>query len=150
MKVILIKDVKGSGKIGDIVNVSDGYATNYLIKNGLAKAATAANMTVLQGQKDSEQHKKDEALKAAKELAAKINEANIEIKVSVGANGKLFGAINTQGIADALKSQTPLDIDKKKFVLDAPIKTVGSYVVVVKLHPEVSAKLKVKVTAETK
>lgn len=148
MKVILIKDVKGSGKVGDIVNVSDGYANNYLIKNGLAKPATASNMTVLAGQKASEQHKKDEALKAAKELAAKISAAALDMSVSVGGSGKLFGAISTQTIAAELNKQTGLDIDKKKIVLASPIKTVGAYTVDVKVHPSVTAKLKLNVHAQ--
>ena len=148
MKVILVKDVKGSGKVGDIVNVSDGYANNYLIKNGLAKPATAANMTVLEGQKASEQHKKDVVVAEMKELAAKINAAEVVIAVAVGENGKLFGAINTQTIAAELTQQTELDIDKKKIVLPSPIKLVGSYTLSVKLHPAVTAKLAVTVKAK--
>lgn len=147
MKVILLKDVKGSGKAGDIINAKDGYANNYLIKNGLAKPASAENMNVLAGQKAAEQHKKDVVLAEAKELAEKINAVDLVITVSVGANGKLFGAISTQTLAAELKKSIGLDIDKKKLVLAAPIKTVGAYTVVVKLHPAVSAKLKVTVKA---
>ena len=148
MKVILLKDVKGSGKTGDVVTVSDGYANNYLIKNGLAKPATAANMTVLDGQKASEQHKKDMVVTEMKELAAKINAASVIIAVAVGDNGKLFGAINTQGVAAELSAQAGIDIDKKKIVLPSPIKTVGTYSLAVKLHPAVTAKLNVKVISK--
>ena len=102
-------------------------------------------MTVLDGQKASEQHKKDLIVDAARELAAKINAASVVIAVAVGENGKLFGAINTQGLAAELLAQTGLDIDKKKIVLPAPIKTVGNYSLAVKLHPAVSAKLNVTV-----
>ena len=146
MKVILLKDVKGSGKVGDIVNVSDGYANNYLIKNGLAKVATAQNVNYLDGQKASEQHKKDVAFAEAQELASKLKQTELTLKVSVGANGKLFGAVNTQSIADAINVQG-FAIDKKKIVLDQPIKMLGKYSVGIKLHPKVSVKVDITVVA---
>lgn len=144
MKVILLKDVKGSGKKGDVVTVSDGYANNYLLKNKLAEPASTTNLSLLEAQKSSEAFKKATALKEAKELAAQLNATEITVKVTIGANGKLFGALNTQAIADALK-QAGVEVDKKKIVLDQPIKQTGTYKVTVKLHPEVSAKVTVNV-----
>lgn len=96
MKVILLKDVKGSGKKGDVVNVSDGYANNYLIKQGLAQPATAQNISLLEAQRSSEAYKKATALKDAKELAAKLSETKVELKAKIGANGKLFGSLSSQ------------------------------------------------------
>lgn len=144
MKVILLKDVKGSGKKGDVVTVSDGYANNYLLKNKLAEPASATNLSLLEAQKSSEAFKKATALKEAKELAENLNKTEITVKVTIGANGKLFGALNTQAIADALK-QAGVEVDKKKIVLDQPIKQTGTYKVTVKLHSEVSAKVTVNV-----
>ncbi len=144
MKVILLCDVKGSGKKGDVVNVSDGYANNYLLKNKLAQPATAQNLNLLEAQRSSEQYKKAQALAAAKETAAALSATEITVPVTVGANGKLFGALNTQAIADAL-AKAGVAVDKKKIVLDQPIKQTGTYKVAVKLHPEVSAKVTVNV-----
>lgn len=144
MKVILLKEVKGSGKAGDVVNVSDGYANNYLIKNKLAQPATAQNMSQLEAQRAAEEYKKATALKEAKEAAAKLNAVDITVPVTVGANGKLFGALNTQSIADAL-GKAGCVVDKKKIVLEQPIKQTGTYKVAVKLHPEVTAKVTVNV-----
>ncbi len=144
MKVILLCDVKGSGKKGDVVNVSDGYANNYLLKNKLAQPATAQNMNLLEAQRSSEQYKKAQALAAAKETAAALSATEVTVPVTVGANGKLFGALNTQAIADAL-AKAGVAVDKKKIVLDQPIKQTGTYKVAVKLHPEVSAKVTVNV-----
>lgn len=142
MKVILLKDVKGSGKKGDIVNVSDGYANNYLLKNKLAQPASAQNISLLEAQRSSEAFKKATALKEAKEAAEKLNATEVTVPVTVGANGKLFGALNTQSIADALE-KVGCVVDKKKIVLDQPIKQTGTYRVAVKLHPEVVAKVTV-------
>lgn len=144
MKIILLCDVKGSGKKGDVVNVSDGYANNYLLKNKLAQPATAQNMNLLEAQRSSEQYKKAQALAAAKETAAALSATEVTVPVTVGANGKLFGALNTQAIADAL-AKAGVAVDKKKIVLDQPIKQTGTYKVAVKLHPEVSAKVTVNV-----
>ncbi len=147
MKVILLKDVKGSGKTGDIVNVSDGYATNYLFRQGLAQPATAQNLSALEAKRASELYKKEVALKDAKELAAKLGAVTVELTASVGANGKLFGALSSQSIADALE-KTGVPVDKKKIVLDQPIKQVGNYRVTVRLHPEVTATVNVNVSAK--
>ena len=142
MKVILLQDVKGSGKKGDVVNVSDGYANNYLIRNKLAQPATAQNLNLLEAQRSSERYKKAQALYAARETAAALNKTEVTVPVTVGANGKLFGALNTQAIADAL-GKAGVEVDKKKIVLEQPIKQTGTYKVVVKLHPEVTAKVTV-------
>ncbi|HIW02096.1 MAG TPA: 50S ribosomal protein L9 [Candidatus Protoclostridium stercorigallinarum] len=146
MKVILLKDVKGSGKKGDVVNVSDGYANNYLIKQGLAQPATAQNISLLEAQRSSEAYKKATALKDAKELAAKLSETKVELKAKIGANGKLFGSLSSQAIAEALE-KAGVTVDKKKIVLDSPIKQIGEYKITVKLHPEVSAKITLSVVA---
>ncbi len=146
MKVILLKDVKGTGKKGEVVNVSDGYANNYLLKNKYAEPANATNLSLLEAQRSSEAYKKETALKNAKELAEKLNATEVSVKVTVGANGKLFGALNTQAIADALKN-AGVEVDKKKVVLDQPIKQVGTYKVAVKLHPDVTAKVTIVVHA---
>lgn len=147
MKVILLKDVKGSGKKGDIVNVSDGYANNYLFRQGLAQPATAQNLNALEAKRSSELYKKEVALKEAKELAEKLGTVTVELTASVGVNGKLFGALSSQSIAEALE-KAGISVDKKKIVLDQPIKQTGNYSVSVKLHPEVTAKVNVAVSAK--
>ncbi len=147
MKVILLKDVKGQGKKDDIINVSDGYARNFLLKNGLAKEATSTNVNSVNIAKKAEEHRKAVEKAEAVELAKKISDISVSVKIKVGETGKLFGALNTQAIADALKAQHGLEIDKKKIVLSDPIKSVGSYTVTVKPYAEVSAKLKVTVSA---
>lgn len=147
MKVILLKDVKGSGKKGEVVNVSDGYATNYLFRQGLAQPANAQNLSALEAQRSSELYKKEVALKEAKELAEKLGAVTVELTASVGANGKLFGALSSQSIADAL-AKSGIVVDKKKIVLDQPIKQTGNYRVTVRLHPEVTATVNVAVSAK--
>ena len=147
MKVILLKDVKGQGKKDDIIDVSDGYARNFLLKNGFAKEATSTNINSVNIAKKAEEHRKAVEKAEALELAKKINDITVTVKIKVGETGKLFGALNTQAIADALKSQHNIDIDKKKIVLADPIKSVGAYTVTVKPYAEVSAKLKVVVSA---
>lgn len=144
MKVILLKDVKGLGKKDDIKEVSDGYARNFLLKTGVAKEATATSINSLNISKSAEQHRKNVEKAEAIELAKKLNATTVTVKVKVGETGKLFGALNTQAIADALAGMG-IDIDKKKIVLADPIKSIGSYVVVVKPYAEVSAKLNVVV-----
>lgn len=145
MKVILQKDVKGSGKKGDVVNVSDGYAKNYLLKNGLAVVADGHNTLINASQKQSDAyHKEQERLKAV-ELGKKIENKTIVLKVKCGDNGKLFGAVTSKEISEAFKQNMNLDIDKHKIVLDGAIKTVGEQKVVVKLHPTVSVKFNLKI-----
>lgn len=146
MKVILLKDVKGLGKKDDIKDVNDGYARNFLLKTGVAKEATSTNVNSLNIAKKAEEHRKAIAKAEAMELAKKLSALTLVIKVKVGDTGKLFGALNTQAIADELAKQG-IEIDKKKIVLADPIKSVGAYEVVVKPYAEVSAKLKVIVEA---
>jgi len=145
MKVILQKDVKGSGKKGDVVNVADGYAKNYLLKNGLAVMADGHNTLINASQKQSDAyHKEQERLKAV-ELGKKIENKTIVLKVKCGDNGKLFGAVTSKEISEAFKQNMNLDIDKHKILLDGAIKTVGEQKVVVKLHPTVSVKFNLKI-----
>lgn len=145
MKVILLQDVKSLGKKDAIVEVSDGYGQNYLLPRKLAVAATAGNMNEVKQRKDSLDNKAKRELAAAKEYAEKLNEKVVSINAKVGENGKLFGAISNKDIQDAIKEQYGLDVDKKKIVLNDPIKNVGSYDVEIKLYTGVSAKIVVKV-----
>jgi len=147
MKVILSKDVAGQGKKGDLVTVSDGYARNYLIKNNLAVEATSTVINAYNMQQESKAHHAREEKKAAEELAKALNNITVTVKVKVGANGKLFGALNTGDIATAL-SKAGTQIDKKKIVLKDPIKALGTYKVAVKVYPEISATVQVLVEAE--
>lgn len=148
MKVILKQDVKALGKKDQLVDVSDGYARNFLLPRGLAMEATADNINVMNQKNVSEQHKKDKALAQAKELAAKLNDMTVVIKTKAGENGKLFGSITTKEIADKLKEQHHLDVDKKKMNMDEVIKSLGTTTVEAKLHPGVSAKFTVKIVQE--
>jgi large subunit ribosomal protein L9 len=148
MKVILKQDVKGLGKKESMVEVSDGYARNFLFPKGLAVEATASNVNVMKTRTDAEKSKKDRELAQAKALADKLKETTVTLKVKAGENGKLFGSITSKDIADKLKSSANLDIDKKKINLSEAMKSIGTYDVEVKLYPEVSAKLKVKIEAE--
>ena len=148
MHVILKKDVKGTGKAGDIVKVSDGFANNRLIPAGLAVPATNQNVKAIEKQKASIEKKNAED-KAAAEAAAKTLEAkSIQLKTKVGGNGKLFGAVTSKDIADAIQEQIGTEVDKKKIVLSNPIKEVGEHTVEVKLYPEVAATVKVIVSEE--
>ena len=148
MIVILNRDVKGTGKAGDIVKVSDGYARNMLIPKGYAKEATEGNVRNLEKQKAIAAEKKAEEKAAAQALAEKINAASVTIKTKAGEGGRIFGSITAKDIADALADQKKLTVDKKKIQLDNPIKQTGEMTVDIKLYPEVMAKLKVTVTAE--
>ncbi len=148
MKVILLKDIKGTGKKGDVINVSDGHGRNYLIPRGLAKEATKGNINSLKAQKASEKKKQDNELQKAKELAEKISKLTLKFKSKAGEGGKLFGSITTKDITTQLKREHKINIDKRKIVLDNPIKELGTYHVNIKVYPEVSAKMKVEVVSE--
>jgi large subunit ribosomal protein L9 len=145
MKVILKQDVKSIGKKGEVINTSDGYARNFLFPRGLAVEATEGNVKNVEAQKANEAKKKSEELQKAKELAKRLSEYTVNIHAKTGENGKLFGSITSKDIADELRNQYQLDIDKKKVVLDEAIKTAGVYNVEVKIYPEVSAKIKVNI-----
>ncbi|CCJ34047.1 MULTISPECIES: 50S ribosomal protein L9 [Caloramator] len=148
MKVILNADVKGVGKKGDVINVSDGYARNFLFPRKLAIEANESNLKVLEAQKAKEEQKRQEELQRARELAKKLSEITVEVSVKAGENGKLFGSITSKDISDALKKQHGIEIDKKKIELDEAIKVAGVYNIEVKVYPEVTAKLKVSIKAQ--
>ncbi len=145
MKVILLEDVKSLGKKGEIVEVSDGYARNFIIPKKKGAEASAANLNTLKLQKANDEKVAKENLDAAKELAAKVEDGAVTIKIKVGEGGKLFGAIATKEIAGACKEQKGIEIDKKKIVLDDPIKEIGTHIVKIKLHKDVQAMLTVNV-----
>ncbi|WP_152399731.1 50S ribosomal protein L9 [Paenibacillus cellulositrophicus] len=147
MKVIFIKDVKGQGKKGDIKDISEGYATNFLIPRGLARVATEGNMKTLENQNAAEQKRKEQEKEEAQVLGKKLEEMTVQLKAKAGEGGRLFGAITSKQIADAL-SQQGIKIDKRKIELDEPIRTLGVTQMTVKLHSDVKATLKVQVTEE--
>lgn len=146
MKVILLEDIKGVGKKNQIVNASDGYAKNFLFPKNLAVEANKSNVNHLDNIKKNEEAKKQAELEKAQELGKELQSKSVNIAVKIGDNGKLFGAVTNKEISAAIKEQAKLDIDKKKIVLSEPIKTVGEKLVEIKLHPKVTAKLKVNVT----
>ena len=145
MKVIYLQDVKGSGKKGDVKNVADGYARNLLFPKGLAVEATPENLNKLKGQQDSAQHKIDMDIKAAKEAAAKLKDKKVIIKAKAGSNDRLFGSVTSGNVADALKEQLGVSIDKKKITLSTDIKNFGSYTASVKLYNGISETIDVEV-----
>ena len=145
MKVILMEDVKSLGKKGTIVNVSDGYARNMLIPKKLGVPATPKNLNDLKLQKAYEEKTAQEALAAAKELGAKIEASEITVSIKTGEGGKVFGSVSAKENAEAAKEQLGLELDKKKLILDGTIKELGTTEVAVKLHSQVTAKLKVQV-----
>jgi len=146
MIVILNRDVKGTGKAGEVVKVSDGYARNMLLPKGWATEATDGNIRSLEKQKALQEQKKAEDKAAAQELAAKLSDVKVVIKTKAGEGGRLFGSITSKDIADETKKQTGITLDKKKIQLGSPIKSMGTFEVDVKLYPEVSGKLTVEVT----
>lgn len=148
MKVILQADVKGKGKKGEIKEVSDGYARNFLLPRGLAVEATAANLNSAKGQAEAIAFHKGQEKEQALEIKAKIDAASIKLSAKAGENGKLFGSITSKDVAEALKMQQHIVIDKKKFVMPEGIKSIGTTEVEVKVYPEISAKLKVVVSGE--
>lgn len=148
MKVILIKDVKGSGKAGDTLNVADGYARNFLLARGYAIEATAKNVNDLAGKKAAEQHRLEVAKSEAEAAAKKLNGAVLNIKAKAGQGGKLFGSVTGANISEMIKSQFGEEVDKKKIVLQSDIKAYGDYTAEIKFTQGVSAKLTVKVVPE--
>ncbi len=148
MIVILNRDIKGTGKAGDVVKVSDGYARNMLLPKGYATEATDGNIRNLEKQKAIAAEKKAAEKAAAQDTAEKIGTLSVEIKTKAGEGGKIFGSITSKDIADALKEQHNIAVDKKKIQLDSPIKQTGEITVEIKLYTEVSAKLKVVVNAQ--
>ena len=147
MKLILTQDVKGKGKKGDLVNVSDGYGRNYLLPRGLAKEATKENLNVMEGQAASAEYRRQKEIEEAQAISGKMKDITVELKAKAGENGKLFGSITSKDVAEALISQHHIKLDKKKFVLPDGIKTLGVTTVDVRIHAGVIGKLKVSVTA---
>lgn len=145
MQMILTQDVKSLGKKGDLVNVSDGYARNFILPKKLGLEATPKNLNDLKLQKAAEEKRQKEILDEAKALAKEIESITVNMYIKAGEGGRTFGSISTKEITGVLKEQHGFDIDKKKLQLPEPIKTIGSHTVVVKLHPQVTAELKVKV-----
>ena len=148
MKVVLLEDVKSLGKKGDIVEVSEGYARNFIIPKKKGVEANQENLNTLKLQKANEEKIAKEKLEAAKEVAAKLNEASVSLTIKGGKDGRTFGSVSSKEIEEAIKSQLGLEIDKKKLVIAEPIKTFGNHEVKVKLHKDVTAALKVKVGEE--
>lgn len=148
MKVILLEDIKSLGKKGEIVNVSDGYARNYVLPKKLGLEANAANMNDLKLQKENADKVAQEQLKAAQELAKLLETKEVTLKMKSGEGGRAFGSISSKEIASAAKTQCGLELDKKKIQLPEAIKALGAYEVSVKLHPKVTGKLKVKVVED--
>lgn len=145
MKVILLEDVKSLGKKGEIVNVNDGYARNFVLPKKLGLEATAKNLNDLKLKKQNDDKVAQQQLDDAKALAAKIEAGKVELSIKVGEGGRTFGSVSSKEIAAAVKEQMGYDIDKKKIQLKDAIKTLGTHGVPVKLHPKVTAELKVVV-----
>ena len=148
MKVILKQDVKGSGKKGEIVDVSDGYARNFLLKKGLAIETTAQAMNELKNKQSSDQFKIDQEIKAAKDIAKRINDKSVDFKVKAGVGGKLFGSVSSKEVAEKISHEFSVKVDKKKITLDSEIKSFGTYTATVKLYHGITADVKVVVTEE--
>lgn len=147
MEIILTQDVKSLGKKGEIVKVNDGYARNFILPKKLGMEATKQNLYELNMQKAAEEKRQKEVLEEAKNFAKKLEELTVKVSIKAGEGGKTFGSVSTKEIAEAAKKQFNLDLDKKKLQLSDPIKNAGSYTVPVKLHPQVTAEMKVKVEA---
>ncbi|WP_100332967.1 50S ribosomal protein L9 [Bacillus alkalisoli] len=146
MKVIFLQDVKGKGKKGEVKNVADGYAHNFLIKNGYAMEATNANMKSLEAQKNKERKEAADELKNAQALKETLEKLTVEIATKAGEGGRLFGSITTKQVAEELQKKHNIKIDKRKMELNDAIRTLGFTNVPVKLHSEVTATLKVHAT----
>ena len=147
MKVILTQDVKGKGKKGQMVEVSDGYGRNYLLPRGLAKEANNSNINVMEGQAASAEFRRQKEIEEAQALSERLKEITVELKAKAGENGKLFGSVTSKDVADELTKQHHIKIDKKKFVLPDGIKMLGTTTIDIKIHAGILGKLKVNVTA---
>lgn len=145
MKVILLKDVKGTGKKGEIKEVSDGYARNFLLKKGAAVEATGTNMKELDEKAKSKERKELIAYEEAVLLGKQMEEVNIVIEAKAGEGGRLFGSITSKEIAEQLKKQKNIDVDKRKISLDEPIRSLGSRFVDIKIHQKVTTRIRVYV-----
>lgn len=147
MKVIIRKDFESLGKVGEVVEVKNGYARNYLIPKGIALKADQKNVKLLQAEQQQIQFKLSKDIKSAEKVAEKLNNISCTATVTVGEEDKVFGSVTTQDIAELL-SDKGFDIDRKKILLDEPIKALGIYTIPIKLHTEVEAKIKLWVVKE--
>ena len=145
MKVILLADVKGQGKKNDVIEISDGYAKNFLIPRKLAKAADAQSLNDVKVKEAARLYRIETERKAAQELSEKLKGLLVKVPASSGADGRLYGSVTTKDIAEALKAAHGIDIDKRKLVMSDPIKAYGKYEIEAKLYPEVSGKVNVLV-----
>ncbi|GMA48205.1 50S ribosomal protein L9 [Tetragenococcus muriaticus] len=150
MKVIFLQDVKGKGKEGEVKDVPNGYAQNYLFKNNLAKEANQGNVAEMRGKEQAQEQKEAENLREAQNLKNTLEDENtvVEIPAKVGEDGRLFGSVPSKQIAQALNKQYQIKVDKRKIELKEPIRSIGFTDVPVKLHPEVTADIKVHVVEE--
>lgn len=145
MKVILLEDIAGTGKKGQMINASDGHARNYLIPKKLAVEATKANIAQLEQQQKAMERQRQKELTEAQELAKELSEKSIRIPVKMGKNGKLFGSVTNKEIAAAFLEQTGMEIDRKKILLTEPVKSAGEKKVEIKLHPQVTAQITINI-----
>lgn len=148
MKVILLEDIKGVGKKDEVINASDGYARNFLLPRKKAIEATEENLSKLKAKKDSILFKKDVDFKEAKEIAKKMETMVLHLKVKAGENGKIFGGVTAKEIAENLKKEYGIEVDKKKVMLNETIKTIGRFSVEIKLNEGVISKLTLQIEAE--
>lgn len=148
MKLILLEDVKGVGKKGDVVNKNDGYALNFLIPKKLAVEATKSNINDLELKKKADEKRRKEELEAAQQLGDQLKDKVIKVSVKAGENGKVFGSVTNKEIAAALQQQTGFEIDKKKITFGEPIKMVGRRLIKIKLHPKVTVEVAVEIAGE--
>jgi large subunit ribosomal protein L9 len=146
MKVVLLQDVRGQGKKGELINVSDGYARNYLMPRKLASEATKDVLNAMERHDEAVRRRAEEDAAKARLLAKDLEDMTVHIRMKAGANGKLYGAVTAKEIAEAMVTQRNIEIDSKKIVLDEPIKGFGDHEVKVRLFPQVTAKFFVKVT----
>ena len=145
MKVILLQDIKGKGKKGQMVEVSDGYARNYLLPRKVAVEATADNINTMRMNDKAKLEKEQKARAEAAEIAAKLKDLELTVRAKGGGAGRLFGSVTSQEIADALKQETGIELDRRRILIDEPIKTVGLYTVKCKLGYEINANLRINV-----
>ena len=146
MKVILTQDVKGQGKKDQMVNVSDGYARNFLLPKGLAIPADAKSINEMKNKEAAAQHKIEVEKQAARDVAAKLSAVTVKLKADAGTDGRIYGSVTSKDIAEGLEKQHGIAVDKRKIVLSDPIKAFGTYVLDVKLYPEIAGKITVVVS----
>ena len=148
MEVILVKNVKGLGNEGEVVNVADGYARNYLLPRGLALQATKANLRALKERRETRETKVQKELAAAEKIAKQLERSKVTIRRKAGEGGRLFGSVTSKDVADAIEEALGIEVDKRRIDLIEPIKAVGSYTVSMKLHSEVSTTIDIEVESQ--